>query len=40
MRLIRDVAQSGTTVLVATHDEAARDYADRLIHLEDGRFVN
>jgi putative ABC transport system ATP-binding protein len=40
MRFIRDVADSGTTVLVATHDEAARDYADKLIHLEDGRIVD
>jgi len=40
MRLIREVAASGTTVLVATHDEAAREYADTLIHLEDGRIVN
>jgi putative ABC transport system ATP-binding protein len=39
MRFIRDVADSGTTVLVATHDEAAGDYADKLIHLEDGRIV-
>jgi len=40
MRFIRDVADSGTTVLVATHDETARDYADKLIHLEDGRLVD
>jgi putative ABC transport system ATP-binding protein len=40
MRFIRDVADSGTTVLVATHDEAARDFADKLIHLEDGRIVD
>jgi len=40
MRFIRDVADSGTTVLVATHDEAAREYADKLIHLEDGRLVD
>jgi putative ABC transport system ATP-binding protein len=40
MRFIRDVADSGTTVLVATHDEAARDYADKLVHLEDGRIVD
>ena len=40
MRLIRDVADSGTTVLVATHDETAREYADKLIHLEDGRIAN
>lgn len=39
MRFIRDVADSGTTVLVATHDEAAGDYADKLIHLEDGRIA-
>ncbi len=40
MRFIREVAHSGTTVLVATHDEAAGDYADKLIHLEDGRIVD
>jgi putative ABC transport system ATP-binding protein len=40
MRFIREVADSGTTVLVATHDEAAREYADKLIHLEDGRIVD
>jgi len=40
MRLIRDVADSGTTVLVATHDETAADRADRLIHIEDGRIVD
>jgi putative ABC transport system ATP-binding protein len=40
MKFIRDVADSGTTVLVATHDEAARDYADKLIHLEDGQIVD
>lgn len=40
MRFIRDVADSGTMVLVATHDEFARDYADKLMHLEDGRIVD
>jgi putative ABC transport system ATP-binding protein len=40
MTLIRDVADSGTTVLVATHDETAADHADRLIHIEDGRIVD
>jgi putative ABC transport system ATP-binding protein len=39
MRLIKEVAESGTTVLVATHDETVREYADQLIHLEDGRIV-
>jgi putative ABC transport system ATP-binding protein len=39
MRFIREVAESGTTVLVATHDETVREYADQLIHLEDGRIV-
>ena len=39
MRLIKEVAESGTTVLVATHDETVREYADKLIHLEDGRIV-
>lgn len=40
MRFIRDVADSGTTVVVATHDEAMREYADKLVRLEDGRIVN
>jgi putative ABC transport system ATP-binding protein len=40
MRFIREVADSGTTVLVATHDETVREYADKLMHLEDGRIVN
>jgi putative ABC transport system ATP-binding protein len=39
MRFIKEVAESGTTVLVATHDETVREYADKLIHLEDGRIV-
>ena len=40
MRFIRDVADSGTTVVVATHDETVRESADKLIQLEDGRIVN
>ena len=40
MRFIKEVAESGTTVLVATHDETVREYADKLIHLDDGRIVD
>lgn len=40
MRFIRDVAESGTTVLVATHDETVREFADKWMHLEDGRIVD
>lgn len=40
MNLLRGVADSGTTVLVATHDETAADHVDRLIHIEDGRIIN
>jgi len=40
MSLIRDVADSGTTVVVATHDESVADRADRLIHIDDGRIVD
>jgi putative ABC transport system ATP-binding protein len=40
MRFIREVADSGTTVLVATHDETAREYSDKLMHIEDGRIVS
>lgn len=36
----RVVEQEGVTVLVATHDPTADEYADRVYHLEDGRIVS
>ncbi len=35
--LVREVALSGTAVLVATHDPALREFADRVVEIEDGR---
>jgi ABC-type lipoprotein export system ATPase subunit len=35
----RVVEQEGVTVLVATHDPTADEYAKRVYHLEDGRIV-
>ena len=41
MALIRDIVRSeGTTALVATHDPALIDLADRVIELRDGRIVD
>lgn len=35
--LIREAADSGIAVLLATHDATAAEVADQLLHLEDGR---
>ena len=41
MALIRSIVQSeGTTALVATHDPALIDLADRVVELRDGRVVD
>jgi putative ABC transport system ATP-binding protein len=37
MGLLRTVAQDGATILVATHDEAFAEIADRVLTIEDGR---
>ena len=37
MGLLRSVAQEGATILVATHDEAFAEIADRVLTIEDGR---
>ncbi len=37
MVLIRDIAQSGTCVVMATHDAGTIEFADRVLQLEDGR---
>ena len=38
--LLKEASLSGTTVVVATHDQSLRDVADRTIHLEDGRIAS
>lgn len=37
MGLLRSVAQEGATILIATHDEAFAEIADRVLAIEDGR---
>jgi putative ABC transport system ATP-binding protein len=37
IQLIKEVSLAGTTVVVATHDEALEDVADSVVVLEDGR---
>jgi putative ABC transport system ATP-binding protein len=37
--LIRAAAGSGLTVVVASHDQALADLADRVLHIEDGTLV-
>ncbi len=37
MELLREVAATGTAVLMATHDRVAVEYADRVVNMEDGR---
>ena len=39
LRLLRDVAATGTAVLMATHDRMAVDFADRVVTMQDGRFI-
>jgi putative ABC transport system ATP-binding protein len=36
MAVIREAASSGTAVLLATHDTAATELADRVLTMEDG----
>jgi putative ABC transport system ATP-binding protein len=39
--LLRGLSRSeGTTVIVVTHDATIADQADRVLHLEDGRFLS
>ena len=37
LKLLREVADSGTCVLIATHDTTACEFADRVIRIEEGR---
>jgi ABC-type phosphate/phosphonate transport system ATPase subunit len=41
MRLLADIArQQNRSILVVTHDPRTIAYADRVIHIEDGRIVS
>jgi putative ABC transport system ATP-binding protein len=37
MELLRDLAHQGRAVVVVSHDGRVRDYADRVVRMEDGR---
>jgi putative ABC transport system ATP-binding protein len=39
MLLLREVATTGTCVLMATHDRVAVDFADRVVTMQDGRLA-
>lgn len=39
LELLRMLAARGQTVLMATHNEAAAAYCDRILHLQDGRWL-
>jgi putative ABC transport system ATP-binding protein len=39
MNLLRELHQSGATICMVTHDPRYSEFADRTIHLFDGRIV-
>ncbi len=39
MRTMKTICRTGTTMIIATHNEELRRYADRVIRLSDGRVV-
>jgi putative ABC transport system ATP-binding protein len=39
MELLRNLHQEGATLCMVTHDPRYADYADRTVHLFDGRIV-
>ncbi len=39
MRLLKTVCRQGTAIIIATHDEELREYADRIIRLHDGKMT-
>ncbi|WEV45053.1 ATP-binding cassette domain-containing protein [Streptococcaceae bacterium ESL0687] len=40
LRILREIAESGTTVVVVTHSQEVADYGTRIIRLADGRIVD
>lgn len=39
MRMLKTVCRQGTSIIIATHDEELREYADRVIRLHDGKMT-
>lgn len=40
MRQLKKVCRRGTSIIIATHDETLREYADRVIRLKDGEMLS
>ena len=40
MELLRELHQNGATICMVTHDPRYTLYADRIVHLFDGRIVD
>jgi len=40
MHLLRDLNQGGLTLIIVTHDTAVAAYANRIVHLRDGKIVS
>ncbi len=40
MRMLKRVCRRGTTVLVSTHNERLKEYADKIIYLENGKLLS
>ncbi|WP_245625845.1 hypothetical protein [Marinifilum fragile] len=40
MELLKELNQSGTTIVMVTHSVRDSEYADRVIHLFDGKVVS
>jgi ABC-type lipoprotein export system ATPase subunit len=39
VELLKEVSLSGTTVVVATHDQTLSEVADHIVRLADGRVI-
>lgn len=39
MKIMRNIVDMGTTVIIVTHDKQIADMCDRIIYMEDGRIV-
>lgn len=40
MEILKKLNEEGVTVILVTHDESLKDYADRVVRLRDGRIVD
>jgi len=41
MQVLKDLNQNdGVSIVVVTHNQASADFADEILHMSDGNFVN